>query len=73
MDNVFHDHPVIGFIATILTLMVAELSKHVMEIPFIVMQLFQIAAWASAIVVGCITVHGWYIKNFNNNKNETGG
>lgn len=65
--NIFHQYPILGFIVSGGTVAAAEAAKYAdAEIPTIIMQLFQIAAWSSAIIVGMITVHGWYNKNFKN-------
>ncbi len=48
-------HPGIAFIVALTHLTIAEYMEHI-EIPVIVMQLFQIGAWTATISVGLITV-----------------
>lgn len=63
--NIFHDKPVLGLIYTVGAIGMAKASTMLdHHIPVMIMDLFQIAAWCSAVVVATISVHGWIKKNF---------
>jgi hypothetical protein len=66
-SSFFQQHPIVGFVCTICGLVVGYIAPMIdlqIQIPFIVMQVFQLTAWSSAILVGAVTIHGWYKKNF---------
>lgn len=68
-NNIFSDHPVLGLIISACSIAMAEISKGVVEIPLIIMQTFQLISYSIAIIVGVVTISGWYKKN-TNNKNK---
>lgn len=69
--NAFHNDPGLGFSVTTLIVIFTEFFK-VMDhrMPPLIMDLFQMLAWGAAIMIGLITLHGWYVKNF---KKKTDG
>ena len=48
-------HPVLNLITIFISIVIAE-SVPQLEIPIIYMQLIQIAAWGTGIIVGAITI-----------------
>jgi hypothetical protein len=70
IQSMIHEHPILGFIATIALNIIAFISSpdNAPHIPEIVMQCGQLVAWASAFVVMCISVHGWYAKHIKKQK-----
>lgn len=68
--NIFHSHPIIGLITSLFAIGIAEFLKVLdHHVPVLIMDLFQIAAWGAAILVGLISAHGWWKKNCNKNAN----
>lgn len=63
-------HPFVGLIITIVNLVVAE-TLSLLQIPTIVMQLFQIGAWSATIIIGSITIHGFIKKRKESKKDST--
>lgn len=66
MDKVIHTNPFVGFITAIALNIIGFISSpdNAPHIPQIIMEVGQLIAWASAFIVMCITVHGWYQRNF---------
>ncbi len=67
IDYIEH-HPSIAFCVGIVHIGLARFL-HSVEIPLIVMQLFQIGAWTITIVVGLITIYG-FIKKLHDGKSK---
>lgn len=65
----FAAHPLLGTILTWLLILVAEISERV-QVPLIVMQIFQLIVWTLAGAISVITLIGLYKKTFGNNKPE---
>jgi len=59
--NYIEHHPSIAFVVGAIHLGLAH-SLDSLEIPSIVMQVFQIGAWVVTILVGCISIYGSYKK-----------
>lgn len=58
------EQPFIGFLFSAFFYTIGLLSNVLLfELPLIIMQLFQISAWATGIFVGCITIFEWIKKN----------
>lgn len=57
------EHPKIALIVGLAHITFAEFLHNV-EIPKIIMQLFQIGAWSITITVGLITIAGFLKKKF---------
>ena len=63
-QNELSQHPVIGFLFSVLFYTIGLCSNLLfIQMPVIVMQIFQLAAWTIAIVVGCITIYEWLKKH----------
>ena len=63
LENTLGHYPVIGGLVSIGQLCLGYLIQHTIELPPIVMQLFQIGAWFGAMVVSFVTVIGWLKTN----------
>lgn len=50
-------HPIISLIVMLSIHLGASVAIYELQLPLIVMQLFQIAAWAVTVLVGIITVY----------------
>jgi hypothetical protein len=51
-------HPYVALVVGVVHLLAAEKMQHYPEIPSIVMQVFQVAAWSVTIAVGLISIYG---------------
>ncbi len=64
-QNIFHEYPVIGFIATALLAIAGEVAAVApWDYPPVVMHTAQMIAWLSAFGMFLIAVHGWFKNNF---------
>lgn len=55
------DHPLVALLVGSAHIITAEHLKDI-EVPTIIMQLFQIGAWSITIAVGAITIYGFIKK-----------
>ena len=60
--NYIEHNPVIALIVGGIHL-AASYSLHSLEIPTVIMQVFQIGAWSVTMVVGVISIYGAYKKH----------
>lgn len=53
------NHPVIALVVGVTHIITAEFMNS-MELPTILMQIFQLGAWSVTITVGIITIYGFF-------------
>ena len=63
IEQALGDYPLLGGLISIGQLALGYIIQHTIEMPLIVMQLFQMAAWGGAAVAGFITAIGYYKQN----------
>lgn len=61
LTSYIQDHPLVALLVGSVHIITAEHLKDI-EVPTIVMQLFQIGAWSITIAVGVITISGFLKK-----------
>lgn len=64
-------NPIVGAIISWILLLAGEMA-HQVQIPILVMQIFQLIVWSLAIIVSAATLYG-YIKKNKSNTNDNAG
>lgn len=74
MQDYLGEHPKIGMIVSIVSVVMAEIVGVNKHIPPIVIETLQVIAWTLGICVSLVTLISWYKKNYgNSSRNKSTG
>lgn len=68
MQDYLGDHPKIGMIVSISSVVMAEAVATTKHIPPIIIEILQCIAWGLGICVSIVTLISWYKKNYDNKR-----